>query len=64
MCQSKTSSGTKPAVLGIGKERASAKAASQRADAESSWNMLEGGVLNSFRRLGRSRLQLDWIKGR
>jgi hypothetical protein len=42
---------TNPAVE-IGKERGSAGAASQRADAALSWNTLEGGVLDSFRRLG------------
>jgi hypothetical protein len=36
----------------IGRERGSAEAASQRADAALSWNALEGGVLDSFRRLG------------
>jgi hypothetical protein len=38
----------KPAVVEIDKERGSAEAASQRANAALSWNMLEGGVLDSF----------------
>jgi len=40
----------------IGKERGSAEAASQRADAVLSWNTSEGGVLASFRRLGTERV--------
>jgi hypothetical protein len=47
---------TKPAVVEIGKERGSVEAASQRADAASSWNMLEGSVLDSFRRLRTERV--------
>jgi len=43
-------------VMEIGKERGSAEATSQRADAASSWNTLEGGVLDSFRRLGTERV--------
>jgi hypothetical protein len=56
MRQSKTSSQTKPAVLEIGKEKGSAEAASQRADAPSSWNTLEEGVPDSFKRLGTERV--------
>src|ERR1700729_3631782 len=46
----------KPAVVEIGKERGSAEAASQRADAALSWNGLEGGVLGLFKRLGTERV--------
>jgi hypothetical protein len=49
---------TKPAVVEIGgKERGSAEAASQRPAAAASWNTLEGGVLDSFRRLGTERVR-------
>jgi hypothetical protein len=47
---------TKPAVVEIGKERGSAEAASQYADAALSWKMLEGGILDSFRRVGTDRV--------
>jgi hypothetical protein len=42
----------KSAVVEIGRERGSAEVASQRVDAAQSWNTLEGGVLDSLRRLG------------
>ena len=45
-----------PAVVEIGKERGSAEAASQRADAALSWNTLEGGGLDSLRKLGTDRV--------
>jgi hypothetical protein len=45
-----------PAVVEIGRERGSVGAASQRADAALSWITLEGGVLDSFRRLGTERV--------
>jgi hypothetical protein len=48
--------GPNPAVVEIGKERGSAEAASQRADAALSWNTLEGGGLDSFSRLGTDRV--------
>jgi hypothetical protein len=60
MRRSKPSPETKSAMVEIGEERGSAKAASQRANAALSWNMLEGGVLDSFRRLWNG-LQLDCI---
>ena len=45
-----------PWWMEIGRERGSAEAASQRADAALSWNGLEGGVLGSFKRLGTERV--------
>jgi hypothetical protein len=47
----KPSPETNPAVVEIGKERGSAEAASQRADAALSWNTLEGGVLEAAARV-------------
>jgi hypothetical protein len=47
---------TNPAMVEIGKERGSAEVAGQRADAASSWSTLEGGVQDSFKRLGTERV--------
>jgi len=56
MRRSKPSPRPKPAVVEVGIERGSAEVASQRADAALSWNTLEGGVLDSFRRLEMDRV--------
>src|SRR5271168_4943965 len=56
ICAGKPSPEIKPAVVEIGRERGSAEAASQPADAALSWNTLEGGVLDSLRRLGTDRV--------
>jgi hypothetical protein len=45
-------------MVEIGKERRSAEVAGQRAGAASSWNTLEGGVRESFRRLGKLENQV------
>jgi hypothetical protein len=59
MHRSKPSPRLKLAVMEIGKERGSAEAASQHADVALSWNTLEGGVLDSFRRLEMDRVAAE-----